>query len=584
MSKIQNRRVQKAYNNPYLSKSNFTSLMDLIKAQRQKRIEQRNIENKQRELAELKRREEEAKKIQKLEEDRTKYNQGLDEVMEFRNGYGFSRGGRNERNTANEALYKQPNYMGNLNKTYTEDVMINLKPELDMTNLKPEDEVINLTDSIQSDPIQRDPVYSNELVISSTNSNGTDYDQGLDEVMGFRNDFGFSRGGRNERNTEIETYRKYYKNPSTKRLMKKGKMESFDPNWQFKQYNIYEIVTTDQKYAITADKETNEVYLSPPDPNNKAQWMLVDSDTKAISFFDIDGGYLDVNYKAGNKTVFTDTITNGRFTFDKNGKIGIENTSLYLAFKPNGGSKQDTTSNEPIPNEQDVGSLEPNPDQSSPESFRSRITRYVNREKYTPNELLSNGKYYTPLNMLSGPTPTTPIGWNLRQGIPPTPQTSSYPKGIDIMFNVPPTPQTVILHPYSERNEKFKIKFRKNKRNKERFEGPQLLAVNDKDLNDGYIYNWMFVKIMDLREELVKMQGLDNKLKSIQASDNSVASMMLEISNLEKQVEAQEALTKNVLGQYENNPIIRLFYKNNVYNYDETSKNNKEERVNNSTI
>ena len=104
--------------------------------------------------------------------------------------------------------------------------------------------------------------------------------------------------------------------------------ESFDPNFKFKPFYLYSILTEDGNYAITTDLNGADVYLAKPDKDNKMQWVLIDGDTGVICFFSDLLSYMNIELKQGIIAVKrADTLTNGKFQFN------IDNTIVFRDHK-----------------------------------------------------------------------------------------------------------------------------------------------------------------------------------------------------------------------------------------------------------
>lgn len=111
-------------------------------------------------------------------------------------------------------------------------------------------------------------------------------------------------------------------------------VETFDPTFQFRPFKLYQITTEDGKYAITGEKETNSVFLSTPNKNNKYQWLLIDSDTGAICFFTDLLNYMSIDMALGVVNVKrSDVLLKGLFNFKANNTITLkEHPKHCLAF------------------------------------------------------------------------------------------------------------------------------------------------------------------------------------------------------------------------------------------------------------
>lgn len=104
--------------------------------------------------------------------------------------------------------------------------------------------------------------------------------------------------------------------------------ESFDPNFKFKPFYLYSILTEDGDYAITTDINSADVYLAKPDKDNKMQWVLIDGDTGVICFFSDLLSYMNIELKQGIIAVKrADTLTNGKFQFN------VDNTIVFRDHK-----------------------------------------------------------------------------------------------------------------------------------------------------------------------------------------------------------------------------------------------------------
>lgn len=107
--------------------------------------------------------------------------------------------------------------------------------------------------------------------------------------------------------------------------------EHFDPNFKFKPFKLYEIVSEDGKWAITTDQEKPDVYLAPPDPKNKFQWVLIDGDTGVICWFSDLQSYMNIKLVQGVIAVKrSDILTNGAFEFK------IDNTIWFRKDRQDG--------------------------------------------------------------------------------------------------------------------------------------------------------------------------------------------------------------------------------------------------------
>lgn len=114
------------------------------------------------------------------------------------------------------------------------------------------------------------------------------------------------------------------------------KKENFDPTFQFRPFKLYIITDMEGKYAITSEKDSDDVFLSsPPSKDNKYQWVLIDSDTGAICFFYDLKNYMNINLVDGVVNVKrSDVLKDGLFNFNSDNSIQLKaNTEYCLAFK-----------------------------------------------------------------------------------------------------------------------------------------------------------------------------------------------------------------------------------------------------------
>lgn len=111
--------------------------------------------------------------------------------------------------------------------------------------------------------------------------------------------------------------------------------EHFDPTFQFRPFKLYVITDDDGKFAITSEKDSDNVFLSKVDLKNKYQWVFVDSDTGAICFFYDLKSYFNIDIVEGTvKVKRSDILENGLFNFDSDGKIQLKsNANYYLGYK-----------------------------------------------------------------------------------------------------------------------------------------------------------------------------------------------------------------------------------------------------------
>ena len=117
-------------------------------------------------------------------------------------------------------------------------------------------------------------------------------------------------------------------NPRAFRNVHLRTAESFDPNFKFKPFYLYSILTEDGNFAITTDLNGADVYLAKPDKDNKMQWVLIDGDTGVICFFSDLLSYMNIELKQGIIAVKrADTLTNGKFQFN------IDNTIYFRDHK-----------------------------------------------------------------------------------------------------------------------------------------------------------------------------------------------------------------------------------------------------------
>ena len=98
--------------------------------------------------------------------------------------------------------------------------------------------------------------------------------------------------------------------------------EMFNPNFQFRPYELYIITDADGKYALTYEDSSDTIFLSKPDDANKYQWVFIDSDTGdnssagPIVFFNATDGHLVVNTKVDEFTVTRgNTMTNSMWSY-----------------------------------------------------------------------------------------------------------------------------------------------------------------------------------------------------------------------------------------------------------------------------
>lgn len=117
--------------------------------------------------------------------------------------------------------------------------------------------------------------------------------------------------------------------------------ESFDPTFQFRPFKLYQILTDDEQFAITGEKDSDSVFLSKPDKNNKYQWLFIDSDTGAIAFFHDLKNYMSIDIKEGTVYVKrSDVLLKGLFNFKGDGTITLKDHPKYcLCFTKPGQNK-----------------------------------------------------------------------------------------------------------------------------------------------------------------------------------------------------------------------------------------------------
>lgn len=114
--------------------------------------------------------------------------------------------------------------------------------------------------------------------------------------------------------------------------------ESFDPNFKFKPFYLYIITSEDEKWAITTDQDKDDVYLAPPDENNKYQWVLIDGDTGVICWFSDLKSYMNIKLQQGVIAVKrSDILENGVFEFKIDNTIWFKKQEGYqLGFRKPG--------------------------------------------------------------------------------------------------------------------------------------------------------------------------------------------------------------------------------------------------------
>lgn len=117
--------------------------------------------------------------------------------------------------------------------------------------------------------------------------------------------------------------------------------ESFDPTFQFRPFKLYHITTDDGQFAITGEKDSDAVFLSKPDKDNKFQWLFIDSDTGAIAFFHDLKNYMSIDVKEGTIYVKrSDILLKGLFNFKGDGTITLKDHPTYcLCFVKPGQNK-----------------------------------------------------------------------------------------------------------------------------------------------------------------------------------------------------------------------------------------------------
>lgn len=125
--------------------------------------------------------------------------------------------------------------------------------------------------------------------------------------------------------------------------------ESFDPTFQFRPFKLYMITSMDEKYAITGEKDTDSVFMSKPDRNNKYQWVFIDSDTGAICFFHDLKNYMSIDIVDGTiKVRRSDILLNGLFNFKTDNTIILKQQPKFcLAFKPIVEKKEEAPATDP---------------------------------------------------------------------------------------------------------------------------------------------------------------------------------------------------------------------------------------------
>lgn len=114
------------------------------------------------------------------------------------------------------------------------------------------------------------------------------------------------------------------------------KRENFDPIFQFRPFKLYIVTDFEGKYAITSEKDSDDVFLSsPPSKDNKYQWVLLDTDTGAICFFYDLKNYMSINLVDGVVNVKrSDVLKDGLFNFNSDNTIQLKsNTNYCLAYK-----------------------------------------------------------------------------------------------------------------------------------------------------------------------------------------------------------------------------------------------------------
>lgn len=129
--------------------------------------------------------------------------------------------------------------------------------------------------------------------------------------------------------------------------------ESFDATFQFRPFKLYQIVSEDDAYAITGEKESDSAFLSKPDKNNKFQWVFIDADTGAICFFNDLKNYMNIDMVNGIvKVKRSDILLHGTFNFKADNTITLKDyPKHYLGFTKIGtntpAAKSDANSESP---------------------------------------------------------------------------------------------------------------------------------------------------------------------------------------------------------------------------------------------
>lgn len=98
---------------------------------------------------------------------------------------------------------------------------------------------------------------------------------------------------------------------------------------------IYILSDTNNDLAITGESESEFIMMQPPDPNNKYQWVMVDSDTGAINFFvDLTNRLSITIAPDGSPVKRSDVLKNGNLVFNSDRTITLRDYPNYcLAYK-----------------------------------------------------------------------------------------------------------------------------------------------------------------------------------------------------------------------------------------------------------
>ncbi len=120
--------------------------------------------------------------------------------------------------------------------------------------------------------------------------------------------------------------------------------EQFNQNLQFRPTHLYLVMSSDKQYALTCEKDTFDIFLTPPNAEDPNQWCFLDSDTGGggdsgtICFFNFQDGYIKVpDTKLPVFAQRNHSIENAMFQFETDGYISLKSSKeQILAFRKPG--------------------------------------------------------------------------------------------------------------------------------------------------------------------------------------------------------------------------------------------------------